>query len=133
MTRYTVDGVAMARYLVDALPPAANEVFERAEQGIDAVEAPTVSVGEAIWAAVRKNDIAGITVETTPGAVLRGLVTDGPVRIAPADEQDLAVYASLLDHHTMHDALLIATHRVRDTHAIVTSDEAFAGEQTVWD
>ena len=132
MTRYTVDGVAMARYLVDRLPPAADEIFERAEQGVDVVEAPTVAVSEAIWTAVNKSQIAGVEVDTTANAVLRGLVNDGPVRVAPADEQDLAVYGSLVDHYTVHDALLIANHRVRGTEAIVTNDEAFASEPPVW-
>jgi predicted nucleic acid-binding protein len=122
----------MARYLVDQLPPAADDVFERAERGIDVIEAPTVTVSEAIWTAVNKNTIAGITVETTPNAVLRGLVNDGPVRIAPTDDQDLAVYGSLINHHTLHDALLIANHRVRGTEAIITNDENFTGEDTVW-
>lgn len=122
----------MARYLVDQLPPAADDVFERAERGIDVIEAPTVTVSEAIWTAVNKNTIAGITVETTPNAVLRGLVNDGPVRIAPTDDQDLAVYGSLIDHHTLHDALLIANHRVRGTEAIIINDENVTSEETVW-
>lgn len=132
MTRYTVDGVAMARYLVDQLPPAADDVFQRAEQGIDVIEAPTVAVSEAIWTAANKGTIADVAVDTTPNAVLRGLVNDGPVQLAPTDEQDLAVYGSLIDHHTLHDALLIANHRVRGTEAIVTADEAFASEDTIW-
>lgn len=132
MTRYTADGVAMARYLVDSLPPAADEAFERAEQGVDLIEAPTVTVSEAIWAVVNKQEVAGIVVDTTPNAVLRGLVNDGPVQIAPTDEQDLAVCGSLIDHHTLHDALLIANHRVRGTEAIITKDDAFAGERTLW-
>lgn len=132
MTRYTVDGVAMIRYLVDQLPPAADEVFERAEQGADVIEAPTVAVSEAIWTAVNKGKIAGVEVDTMPNAVLRGLVNDGPVQVAPTDEQDLAVYGSLIDHHSLHDALLIANHRVRGTEAIVTNDEEFASENTVW-
>lgn len=132
MTRYTVDGVAIARYLVDQLPPAADEVFERCEDGVDVLEAPSVAVSEAIWAAVKKEKIAGVAVDTTPNAVLRGLVNDGPVQVSPADAQDLAVYGSLIDHHTMHDALLIANHRVRGTEAIVTNDTEFAGETTVW-
>lgn len=132
MTRYTVDGVAMARYLVDGLPPAADEVFARAEQGVDVLEAPTIAVSEAIWTAVNKEAIAGITVDTTANAVLRGLVNDGPVQIAPTDEQDLAVYGSLIDHHSLHDALVIANHRVRGTEAIITSDDEFATEETVW-
>ena len=132
MTRYTVDGVAMVRYLVDRLPPASDDVFDRAEKGIDVLEAPTVTVSEAIWTAVNKGTIAGVKVDTTPNAVLRGLVNDGPVQVAPTDEQDLAVYGSLIDHHTLHDALIIANHRVRGPEAIVTSDEAFATEETVW-
>jgi predicted nucleic acid-binding protein len=132
MTRYTVDGVAMSRYLVDRLPASADEVFLRAEQGMDVLEAPTVAVSEAIWAVVNNGVIAGVAVETTPNAVLRGLVNDGPVQVTPADEQDLAVFGSLVDHHTLHDALLIANHRVRGTEAIVTNDEAFASEQTIW-
>ena len=132
MTRYTVDGVAMVRYLVDRLPPAADDVFQRAEKGIDVLEAPTVTVSEAIWTAVNKGAIAGVEVDTTPNAVLRGLVNDGPVLIAPTNEQDLAVYGSLIDHHTLHDALIIANHRVRGTDAIVTSDDGFATEETVW-
>jgi predicted nucleic acid-binding protein len=132
MMRYTADGVAMARYLVDRLPAAADDVFRRAEQGVDVIEAPPVAVSETIWAAVNKGTIADVEVETNPNAVLRGLVTDGPVQIAPVDEHDLAVYGSLLDHHTLHDALLIANHRVRDTEAVITSDDAFAAEETLW-
>lgn len=122
----------MARYLVDRLPPAADDIFRRAEQGIDVIEAPTVAVSEAIWTAVNKSNIAGVTVDTTANAVLRGLVNDGPVKVAASDEQDLAVYGSLIDHQTLHDALLIANHRVRGTEALITNDDAFAGEQTVW-
>nr|WP_250137804.1 hypothetical protein [Halorientalis salina] len=122
----------MARYLVDRLPPAADEVFRRAEEGIDVIEAPTVAVSETIWTAVNKAEIASIEIDTTPNAVLRGLVNDGPVQIASADEQDLAVYGSLIDHHTLHDALLIANHRVRGTEAIITKDEEFGAESTVW-
>ncbi|MDR5655870.1 hypothetical protein RH831_01560 [Halodesulfurarchaeum sp. HSR-GB] len=132
MTRYTVDGVAMARYLVDRLPAAADEVFERAEEGIDVLEAPTVAVSEAIWAASKKGKIAGIEVDVSANEVLGGLVNDGPVQVAPSDEQDLAVFASLVTHHTLHDALLIANHRVRDTEAIVTADGEFASETTIW-
>lgn len=132
MTRYTVDAVAMARYLVDRLPAGADEVFVRAEQGVDVLEAPTITVSETIWTAVNKGQIAGVDIETTPNAVLRGLVNDGPVRVAPTDEQDLAVFGSIIEHFTLHDALLVANHRVRGTEAIVTNDPEFSAESTVW-
>jgi predicted nucleic acid-binding protein len=132
MTRYTVDAVAMSRYLVDRLPVAADEVFDRAERGVDVLEAPTVTVSEAVWTVANKGEIAGVGVDTTPNAVLRGLVTDGPVRVAPTDEQDLAVFGGLVGNFTLHDALLIANHRVRGTDAIITNDDEFATESTVW-
>jgi len=55
MTRYTADAVAMARYLVEQLPAGADEVFARAERGVDVIEAPTVTVSETIWTAVNKD------------------------------------------------------------------------------
>jgi len=137
MTRYTVDGVAMARYLVDGLPSAADGIFARAERGVDVIEAPTVTVSEAIWTAVNKGEIAGVEIDTTPNAVLRGLVHDGPVRVSPTDEQDLAVFGSLVEQRTLHDALLIANHRVRGTEqssrTIRSSSgiRRFGGESTV--
>jgi len=60
------------------------------------------------------------------------LVNDGPIQIASAGEQDLAVYGSLIDHHSLHDALIIANHRVRGTEAIITKDREFGNETTVW-
>ena len=64
--------------------------------------------------------------------MLRGVVYDGPVQVAPSDEQDLAVFGSLIDHHMLHDALLIANHRVRGTEAIRSRDDEFTTERTVW-
>jgi len=37
VTRYTVDGVAMARYLVDRLPPAADEIANHRVRGTEAI------------------------------------------------------------------------------------------------
>jgi len=133
MRRYTADSVAMGRYLVDRLPARADDIFGRAERGVDIIEAPAVTVSETIWTGVNKADIAGVDIDATANGVLRGLVTDGPVRIAPTDERDLAVLGSLVTHHTLHDALLIANHRIRDTEAIITNDEAMSGEETLWD
>lgn len=133
MTRYTTDAVAMARYTVDRLPSAVDDIFGRAEEGLDVVEAPSVTVAEAVWVLVNNGVVAGVPVETTPDEVLRGLVHDGPVVVSDAGESDVGIAGSLMDQHTMMDALLIANHRVRGTEAILTRDSAFVGEATVWD
>jgi predicted nucleic acid-binding protein len=133
MTRYTVDAVAMAGYLVGGLPSAASEIFERAENGIDVVEAPSAVVGEAMWAVSNKGTIAGIEVDMSPNEALGQLVNDGPVHVAESDEHDLAVAGSFIEDQTLHDALLIANHRVRGTAAIVTNEgDQFFNVDTTW-
>jgi predicted nucleic acid-binding protein len=133
MATYTVDAVAMLRYLVDELPGAANEVFERAEQGIDFLSAPDVQLAEVLFQVSGGGVIAGVELAGEPNDVLRRLVTSGPVEVAPIGEHELAVFASEIDRYSMHDGLLVATHRVHGTDAIVTKDRELAGESTVWD
>lgn len=135
MTAYTADAVAMLRYLVDRLPPAADEVFTRAEQGIDSIEAPDVALAEVLTALSGEGaTVAGITLQLHPPETLRRLVTNGPVDVATIDEHVLAVFASEVDLYTMHDGLIAATHTVHDTTAIISKDGAFddAGLETVW-
>lgn len=131
--RYSADAVAMGRYLVDRLPSAAQGIFERAEDGVDTLEAPPITVAETMDLMEGRATVAGVETETTGQAVLRGLVHEGPVEVAPFGEHDLAVMGSLLDHYSLHDAMLIASHRVRGTEAIISNDGEFAGEATVWD
>lgn len=132
MATYMVDAVALLRYLVDELPNGANEVFTRAERGIDVLRAPDVQVAEALYQVASGGVVAGIPLQGDPRETLRRLVTNGPVEIAAIGEHELAVFAGELDLHSMHDGLLASAHRVQNTKAIVTNDEAFAGEETVW-
>ena len=74
MTDHTVDAVAMSRYLVGKLPTAADEVFKRAENDIDVIEAPSVTVSEAVYTAAQRGTIVGVAVDTTSNAVVRGIV-----------------------------------------------------------
>jgi predicted nucleic acid-binding protein len=132
MGAYTVDAVAMLRYLVDELPAEANEGFERAEQGIDRLSAPDVQLAEVLYHVSRGGKVADIELEGSPNDVFRRLVTSGPVDVATIGEHELAVFASEIDRYSMHDALLVATHRVHGTDAIVTKDRELCGESTVW-
>jgi len=125
----------MVRYLVDQLPTQANGLFTRAERGIDSIEAPDVAMAEVLTAIGGDRDVAGITLAMTPREGLRDLVTNGPLEIATIGEHELAVYASELDRYSMHDGLIVATHRVHGTDAIVSKDPTFeaTGVATVWE
>lgn len=132
MAVYMADAVALLRYLVDELPDAADEVFKRAERGVDVLRAPDIQIAEALYQVEKGDRVAGIPLQGDPRDTLRRLVTNGPVDIASIGEHELAVFASEIDLYSMHDGLLAATHRVQNTKAIVTKDKAFAGEETVW-
>lgn len=133
MATYMVDAVALLRYLVDELPDAADEVFFRAEQGIDVLQTPDVQVAEALYQVANGGTVAGIELRGNPRETLRRLVTNGPVKVTSIGEHELAVFASEIDLYTMHDGLLASAHRVQNTKAVVTNDEAFAGEETIWE
>lgn len=134
MATYVADAIAMLRYLVDELPPAADEVFERTERGVDLLLAPDVQIGEVLYQISRNDVVAGVELRGTPNEALRRLATDGPVDVASLGEHELAVYAGLADVRSMHDGLLLAVHRVHGTDAIISKDETFrtADVETVW-
>lgn len=135
MTVYTADAVAMLRYLVDQLPARADDLFTRAERGVDSIEAPDVAMAEVLAAVGGSGEVAGITLEMTPQQALRELVTRGPLEVATIGEHELAVYASEVDLYSMHDGLIVATHRVHGTDAVISKDPVFGdtGVETVWD
>lgn len=135
MTVYTADAVALLRYLVDRLPADADVVFSRAEQGIDSIEAPDVALAEVATAlSGGEAAVAGVDLQLRPTRALRRLVTNGPIEIATIDEHVLTVFASETDLYTMHDGLIVASHTVNGTAAIISKDETFVdtGIDTVW-
>lgn len=133
MATYLIDAVGMLRYLVDALPGAADGAMRRAEEGIDVVRTPDVQLAEVLYQVARSGVVAEVDLQRTPNEALRRLVTDGPVEIAPVDEHVLAVYGAIADQYSMRDGLLVACHRVSGEAAILTNDAAFDHLPTEWD
>ncbi|MFB6177816.1 MAG: hypothetical protein ABEI99_11865, partial [Halobaculum sp.] len=109
----------MTRYLVDRLPAGAEDVFERGERGVATLEAPAVTVGETLWTAVNKERVAREPVDATPEGVLDGLIRSGPVRMVHQELEDIVLSGDLIQQHSLHDALLIGSHRARNTEAVV--------------
>lgn len=132
MALYLADAVGLLRYLVDALPPAADRAFVRAEDGLDVIRAPDVQLAEVLYQVGRGQTEIGVSLQGTATGALDRLVTNGPVDVAPVDEPALAVYGSLADQYSMHDGLLVACHRVLETDGIISKDSAFTGLPTVW-
>jgi len=135
MGTYTADAVGLLVYLVDALPQSADRVFAEAEAGEAVVEAPSTALAEVLYAVSRDKNVRGTTLSATPEAVRRALIGNGPVSVAPVDDEELAEYARLVDEFSIHDGLIVASHCARDTDAIVTTDGVIcdAGYDTVWE
>lgn len=122
----------MLRYLVDALPPAADAAYERAEAGIDVIRAPDVQLAEVLYQIARGGVVAEVELRGSPPNALSALVEEGPVDVAAIGVEELGAYGSIADQYSMHDGLLVASHRVNGTDAIISKDQAFAGLETVW-
>jgi len=135
MPTYTADAVSLLAYLVDALPEEADRVFAEAEAGETVVQAPSTALGEVLYSVSRDKDVRGITLTGTPEDARQALVGNGPVSLAPVDDAEIVEYAEVVDGFSIHDALIVASHRAQDTDAVLTSDGVIqdAGYETVWE
>ena len=77
----------------------------------------------------------GVTLTGTPEEARQALVKNGPISVAPVGDAELAECARVIDGFSIHDALIVASHRARDTEAIVTSDGVIrdAGYEVIWE
>ena len=132
---YTADAVSLLAYLVDALPRTADRIFAEAEAGETIVQAPSTAIAEVLYAVSRDKDVRGVTLTGTPDDARQALIGNGPVTIASVDDAELTEYARIVGELSIHDALIVASHRARETDAIITSDDviAAAGSETVWE
>lgn len=135
MATYTADAVALLVYLVDALPERADLVFAEAEAGETMIQAPSTALAETLYAVSRDKDVRGISLSGTPETAREALVGSGPISVAPVDNAALAEYAEVVDAFSIHDGLVVASHRAEGTDAVLTSDGVIedAGYETCWD
>lgn len=134
MATYTADAVSLLVYLVDALPQSADQVFAEAEAGETIIQAPSTALAEVLYSVSRDKDVRGVTLTGTPEAARQALVGNGPISVTPVADAELAEYAQLLDEFSIHDGLIVASHRAHETDAIITTDGVIrdAGFETVW-
>jgi|AntDeeMetagen192_2_1112575.scaffolds.fasta_scaffold05256_4 hypothetical protein len=133
--RYTADAVALYHYLTDTLPDATDEVLAEAEAGVSIIEVPATTLAEVLYGVARTEEVKGIQLSVSPLDAQRGLLDEGPFELVETSADELAVFGSLADHLSLHDALVVASHRQRGTDAILTNDPEIAGvgEPTVWE
>jgi len=134
MGRYTADAVSLLVYLVDALPERVDQVFAEAEAGETVIQAPSTAVAEVLYSVSRDKDVRGVDLAGTPEDARRALVSNGPVSVAPVGDAEMVEYAQVVDAFSIHDAMIVASHRAHETEAILTTDGVIteAGYRTLW-
>lgn len=134
MKTYTADAVSLLAYLVDALPPRTDRIFAAAEASETVIQTPSTALGETLYSVSRDKDVRGVTLSGTPDEARRALLTNGPVSLTPFEETDITEYARVIEQFSIHDAFVVASHRARETDAILTTDTVIheSGIETVW-
>lgn len=135
MAGYTADAVSLLVYLVDGLPERTDQVFAAAEAGEAVIQAPSTALAEVLYSASRDKDVRGVSLSGRPEDARQALVENGPVSVAPVDDDALVEYARAVEEFSIHDGLVVASHRARGTDAIITADRTIrdAGIETLWD
>jgi hypothetical protein len=134
VVRYTADAVALLVYLVDALPRRADQLFAEAEAGETVLEAPSTALAEALYSVSRDKDVRGVTLSVSPEDARQALVSNGPIAVADMGDEEIAEYTQVINEFSIHDGLVVASHRVAGTEAVITTDGVIdeAGVDAVW-
>ena len=127
---YVADTAALARYLEDALPQKADEIFQRCETGKAHVIVPSIVIAELIYVSMK-----GRIKTQDPKATLLELLGDMEV-LSYLEQKDMNHYAwrIFLDLRVpeLHDRLICAVALANNAEAIITNDDEMAGLKTIW-
>jgi predicted nucleic acid-binding protein len=132
---YTADAVALLVYLADALPRDADRVFAEAEAGETVIQTPSTALAEVLFSVSRDTEVRGVELSGTPEHARQALVGNGPVSVTPDRDETMVEYAEIVDTFSIHDGLIVASHRAQGTAAVITADGVIrdADVETVWD
>lgn len=134
MDRYTLDAIGLIFYLFDILPVHADRAFAAAEAGTAQIEAPRTAFLETAYTIANRDEIHAIPVTVTPREALETIEVSSPVRMANSGYTDLYEVTKVVEKLSIHDAMIVASHRTQGTDAVITNDPKIsAAVPTVWD
>jgi len=135
MNRYTTDAVGFVRYLVNELGKEADRIYSRAERGEVVVELPGIAASETLYRIQKGHPANGVSLPGTAEDVVAGIRNFLPVTLVETTVEDLDLVASSRGSLSLHDAMIVASHRTRETEAVITTDTDIDeyGATVVWD
>ena len=134
MEAYTVDSVALIHYLLDILPEPADELFARSEAGDVTLEVPSIVLTETLYILAKRDRIRDVPVGMEPAEIIEEIEAHAPLDLVDFDYDALYALTDLLDDLTLHDAMIVASHRSNETEAVITTDSEINDAEipTVW-
>lgn len=110
-------------------------MFERAEAGDALLQIPSIALAETLYIVAHTDGVEGRVVNNDPADAREKLVTTGPLTVVEFGYADVPAFVDELESFTLHDAMVVASHRTRDTDAVLTSDGVLrdAGVPTIWE
>jgi predicted nucleic acid-binding protein len=131
---YTADAVALLRYLVDALPDGADELFRRAESDNVVLQVPNIAVAETLYTVRKRDKVKGVPLAADAEDVVEAIGPDVPVTVVEDGFNGTRRLPPYIDDLTLHDAMVVVSHEVNGTKAVITADgEISEYVDTVWD
>ena len=135
MDRYTTDAVGFLPYLVDDLGSAANACYRRAERNDRVIELPAIAAIETLYRVERGHDLRGKAPTGTSEQVIEGLEAFLPVTVVETGFEEIRLIPDLVADLSIHDAMIVASHRTRGTEGVITTDTEIddLGVSVIWD
>lgn len=134
MKRYTTDAVGFIRYLVDELGSEADRLYALAEQSEIVIELPAVAAAETLYRVQKGHPAKGVDLPGAPDDIVAGLRSFLPVSVVETTVDDLQYVAGSRGTFSLHDAMIVASYRTRETEAVITTDTDIdeQGVPVVW-
>jgi len=135
MKQYTTDAVGFIRYLVGELGREADRLYSLAERGEAVIELPAIAASEALYRIQKGHPSKGVELSGSAEDVVAGLRSFLPVVLVETTTDDLQHVARARGTFSLHDAMVVASHRSRETEAVITTDTEIGekGVPVVWD
>ena len=133
MERYTIDTVAFLAYLIDVLPPKSNAIFQKAENEEIILILPSIVIGETIYTILKQKEVFGKLIPVEKISEIFEII-QGSESILLVD-MNIESWKMLLTINIseLHDRMIIATHLVYNSKAIITDDHQIVSiTNTIW-
>ncbi|WP_139203458.1 hypothetical protein [Halorientalis persicus] len=119
---------------MDELGSEADRLYALAEQSEIVIELPAIAAAETLYRVQKGHPAKGVELPGAPDDIVAGLRSFLPVSVVETTVDDLQYVAGSRGTFSLHDAMIVASYRTRETEAVITTDTDIdeQGVPVVW-